>query len=462
MTERGATHRNGHGDRAGHAGRAPEKGWDGIDQNGGHCPVCTSPAYSDDRFCEACGTPLRAQTPLETGDADHREIDLGPVAGVCDRGIRHTTNEDAMGVAMVGSTLIGVVCDGVSSTPGSGPAAQAAAAAAAAVLAEAVRSSYAARGQPLQAGQPTMTGTQGSDGFPDSDEHVPGYLRPPDDDRDRQRPAGTAGTDRFGYGDIGEDDDRPGYRDPYGGYGSDDLQWPASDIPPTPPKAVADGFSEGDFAKDDFSHNDVPPDDFSRRDAENAIHAAVAAAQAAVVQAPVVDGRISPSCTFAAAVITRSGNGGGSVTVGWIGDSRVYLLGPGRVERLSEDDTWAAEAARAGLIPAAAVETDRRAHTLTRWLGADARDVTAHIRVFPLVLPATVLVCTDGMWNYLSRAEDLAAVVGELPPDAPAIMVGRHLTRHAIDHGGHDNITVVTARIGAARSDGHSGDREPR
>ncbi|WP_416210181.1 protein phosphatase 2C domain-containing protein [Frankia sp. Cr1] len=451
VTGRGATHRNGHGDRAGHAGRAPEKGWDGIDQNGGHCPVCTSPAYSDDRFCEACGTPLRGETPLTTGDADHREIDLGPVAGVCDRGVRHTTNEDAMGVAMVGSTLIGVVCDGVSSTPGSGPAAQAAAAAAAMVLAEAVRSSYAARGQPLRADlppranlppradRPAATGPQRSDGFPDP----------------------------FGYGDIGEDEDRPGYRDPYGGYGSDDLQWPASDIPPTPPRAVADDFSEADFTKDDFSHHDVPQDDFSQRDAENAIHAAVAAAQAAVVRAPIVDGRISPSCTFAAAVITRTGDGGGSVTVGWIGDSRVYLLGPGRVERLSEDDTWAAEAARAGLIPAAAVETDPRAHTLTRWLGADAGDVTAHIRVFPLALPATVLVCTDGLWNYLSRAEDLAAVVGELPPDAPAIMVGRHLTRHAIDHGGHDNITVVaaridTARIDAARSDGHSRERELR
>ncbi|WP_131788037.1 protein phosphatase 2C domain-containing protein [Protofrankia symbiont of Coriaria ruscifolia] len=397
---------------------AAEKGRYGIDQKGGRCPVCASPAYPDDRFCEACGTPLRATTPAETDDADHREIDLGPVAGVCDRGVRHATNEDAMGVAMVGSTLIAVVCDGVSSTPGSGPAARAAARAA-------VAAATALLAKPTPCTRPGRDREGG----------------------DRRNRGSAAGPDPFGYpgfgADFGEDGDPPDYRDRYsdyrndhGDYDTDDIGWPDADIPTRPPSVLSE---------------ELPPSQ-----AERAIHAAVAAAQDAVARVPAV-GRSSPSCTLTAAIITREQDGTGRVTVGWIGDSRVYLLAARCFERLTEDDTWAAEAARAGLIPASTVETDRRAHTLTRWLGADAGDVTPHVRVFPLPVSATVLVCTDGLWNYLSRAEDMAAVVGQLPPNASAVTIARHLTGHAIDRGGHDNITVVIAQVGPEPTGRHTG-----
>ncbi|MGF7236989.1 MAG: hypothetical protein ACQSGP_18810, partial [Frankia sp.] len=79
-------------------------------------------------------------SPGPTEADDHGEIDLGPVAGVCDRGLRHRTNDDAMSLAITGPALIGVVCDGVSSTPGSGPAAAAAASAACSSLSAAISS----------------------------------------------------------------------------------------------------------------------------------------------------------------------------------------------------------------------------------------------------------------------------------------------------------------------------------
>jgi serine/threonine protein phosphatase PrpC len=59
-------------------------------------------------------------------------------------------NEDAMSVAAVGRALIAVVCDGVSTAPGSGPAAQAAADAARAVLAQAVSSGQADLAEAMQ------------------------------------------------------------------------------------------------------------------------------------------------------------------------------------------------------------------------------------------------------------------------------------------------------------------------
>src|SRR5512142_3334436 len=51
---------------------------------------------------------------------DHVEVDLGPAAGVSNRGLRHHRNEDAMALdtaqAPDGPAVVAVVCDGVSSS----------------------------------------------------------------------------------------------------------------------------------------------------------------------------------------------------------------------------------------------------------------------------------------------------------------------------------------------------------
>ena len=334
------------------------------------CPVCAAPNYPDAHYCEDCGFSFSGP-PVSGGDADRREIDLGDIAGVCDRGIRHTTNEDAMGVAVVHDILIAVVCDGVSTTPGSDEASAAAAATATAVLADAIRAH--GPGQPVS---PAEAGGHRADDVLD-------ILEPAYDDYDEPR---------------------------------------------TAPRRLSSTFG---------------PDE-----AEAAMHDAVEAAQATISQLSAAEGRLAPSCTFAAAIIMpESEDGPGMVTVGWIGDSRVYLLGPRWCERLTADDTWAAEAARAGLIPASEAETHRRAHTLTRWLGGDAEDIAPHTASFPIETPATVVVCSDGLWNYASRPDVLAALVNQLSPSARPLEIARHLADFAVDQGGHDNITVVAARV---------------
>ena len=54
-------------------------------------------------------------------DRDHVEWDLGQVAGVSDRGLRHSRNEDAMDFAVAdtdaGAIAVAIVSDGVSSAP---------------------------------------------------------------------------------------------------------------------------------------------------------------------------------------------------------------------------------------------------------------------------------------------------------------------------------------------------------
>ncbi|GAB2912446.1 hypothetical protein GCM10027047_08290 [Rhodococcus aerolatus] len=155
-----------------------------------------------------------------------------------------------------------------------------------------------------------------------------------------------------------------------------------------------------------------------------------------------------PACTVVTAAL-RPGPGGVEVVVGSVGDSRAYWLddrGGSRV--LTEDDSWAAEVVRAGLADAETAMADRRAHSITRWVGADTADDPAMVgpRIARLVAPGPglLLVCTDGLWNYLPGAADLAAVVTGLDPAAAADA----LTTLALERGGHDNVTVAVVAVG--------------
>ncbi|MGZ4604267.1 MAG: protein phosphatase 2C domain-containing protein [Kineosporiaceae bacterium] len=95
------------------------------------CAACGG-AIAADGYCEQCGTP--AVRPR-----DHWIDQPVPwVAAVCDRGVRHARNEDAVAVAAEpapGSFAALVVCDGVSSAPDSDLASLAAARAARDLLA---------------------------------------------------------------------------------------------------------------------------------------------------------------------------------------------------------------------------------------------------------------------------------------------------------------------------------------
>jgi serine/threonine protein phosphatase PrpC len=100
------------------------------------CPSCGSAEITPDGYCAGCGRKLPSSR-------DHIEIDLGLVAGVTDRGLRHHRNEDAMALAAAevpaGPVAVAVVCDGVSTTRRPDEASLAAAQAAVGVLLDAAR-----------------------------------------------------------------------------------------------------------------------------------------------------------------------------------------------------------------------------------------------------------------------------------------------------------------------------------
>lgn len=182
------------------------------------------------------------------------------------------------------------------------------------------------------------------------------------------------------------------------------------------------------------------PADTAGPDVEAAVRGAAAAAANAVAD---LTGRLalsgSPACTFVAAAVVD-----GSVTVGWIGDSRAYWLPDGPVGgiRLTQDDSWYTEATADGRMSAVAAAADRRAHALTAWLGVDAPETAVHIETLQPSAPGVLVLCTDGLWNYRTTPEAIGAA---LPADAATDPLGaaRELVQEALRSGGRDNITVA-------------------
>ncbi len=133
---------------------------------------------------------------------------------------------------------------------------------------------------------------------------------------------------------------------------------------------------------------------------------------------------------------------GDRLTVGNVGDSRLYLLSAGRLMQLTEDDTWAATMLKQqhGGDPGLIAQHPMR-HVLTNVLGA-REHTDIHILERALAPGDTVLLCSDGVHGVLSDA-DLACL---LQPGGSVQATADRLIRAAIDGGTRDNVTAIVIR----------------
>jgi serine/threonine protein phosphatase PrpC len=179
-------------------------------------------------------------------------------------------------------------------------------------------------------------------------------------------------------------------------------------------------------------------------DAETIMRRAIAAGEATLVAHPARDADDNPPSTTVVAALVADGH----ATVGWVGDSRAYFIGPDGARQLTSDHSWMNSVVSAGEMTAEEAEKAPQAHAITRWLGADAGDNsaadTAH---FPISEPGVLLLCTDGLWNYAAAPEAMASVVHDADGHGgDALEAARHLIEFAIAQGGQDNVTAIVLR----------------
>lgn len=133
------------------------------------------------------------------------------------------------------------------------------------------------------------------------------------------------------------------------------------------------------------------------------------------------------------------------VTIGWLGDSRAYWIGKeGGARQLTADHSWINEVVASGKMTAEEASRSPTAHAITKWIGADSGEMTPGVVEFYVEEAGTLLLCSDGLWNY---APEAVLIRDQLKQDADAITAARGLVDFALAAGGHDNVTVAILRF---------------
>lgn len=132
------------------------------------------------------------------------------------------------------------------------------------------------------------------------------------------------------------------------------------------------------------------------------------------------------------------------------GDSRIYLIRDGRLERLSKDHTLVSEQVEMGMMTPEEAETSPLKHVLTRNLGS-SDDVDVDVYEIEPSNEDRFVLCSDGLTDLISDQEILEMTGGEDDPDE----LCRRFVQIALQRGGHDNTTVISVFVkGIAKAKG--------
>jgi serine/threonine protein phosphatase PrpC len=134
---------------------------------------------------------------------------------------------------------------------------------------------------------------------------------------------------------------------------------------------------------------------------------------------------------------------GGRLTVGHVGDSRLYLLAGGALRQVTRDDSWVASmlAVDPGADPLLLQHHPMR-HALTNVVGARS-GTDVHVQEETLASPARLLLTTDGVHSVLNDGV-LERLLTE-DDDPPAIAA--RIVAAALGRGSRDNCTAIVARF---------------
>ena len=133
----------------------------------------------------------------------------------------------------------------------------------------------------------------------------------------------------------------------------------------------------------------------------------------------------------------------GAVTVGHVGDSRLYRLRARELEQLTHDHSLAQEQIDRGRLSPEDARAAGLRNVLTRTLG-NAGEVIAELNTFEVAGGDLYLLCSDGLTDMLSDAQirdALLSVGGEIQGAVD------RLIHEANEKGGLDNISVIVARV---------------
>ena len=124
------------------------------------------------------------------------------------------------------------------------------------------------------------------------------------------------------------------------------------------------------------------------------------------------------------------------------GDSPIYLIRNGQIEKISRDHNFVAEQVEMGAMTPEEAEKSPMRHVLTRNLGS-SENVDPDIFEIEPAKNDHFVMCTDGLTDLVSADEILQMVREENNPD----ILCKNFIELALLRGGHDNTTVLSVYL---------------
>jgi PPM family protein phosphatase len=155
------------------------------------------------------------------------------------------------------------------------------------------------------------------------------------------------------------------------------------------------------------------------------------------------------SCVLTASVVE-----GDKVTVGHVGDTKLYKIQPGRITQLTRDHSFVGELVAGGFINEEEAMEHPRRNEITRNVGSNPRQPGdpdfIEIGIHPFQPDSALLLCSDGLSDLVAPEQILSIVMGFFYSPSKVV---NSLIDAANAAGGKDNVTVVyvvAASAGAA------------
>ena len=132
---------------------------------------------------------------------------------------------------------------------------------------------------------------------------------------------------------------------------------------------------------------------------------------------------------------------GTCLSIGHVGDSRLYMLADGKLQQLTVDDSWATVLAQDPTLDVDDIAHHPMRNVLTNVLGA--RDqITVHLSERTITPGEMLLLCSDGLHGVLD-----GDALRDMLLDAPDVEVAaQRLVAAALERGSRDNVTALVVR----------------
>ena len=121
-----------------------------------------------------------------------------------------------------------------------------------------------------------------------------------------------------------------------------------------------------------------------------------------------------------------------------VGDSRIYRLGNSELTQITQDHSLVGDLVRTGELTQEEAARHPQRNILTRALGIE-QDLVIDTWELNPVAGDKYLLCSDGLFNEIDD-EKIAQILME---DAELEKIAQNLIDHALEAGGHDNITAL-------------------